>query len=60
VGKGDETIKGELEKDGFKSLFANTCEGWVSATAKIGKKCNKIKIGGYVQGLFFDIILTRK
>ena len=35
--KGSETIKGVLEKDGFKYLFGNTIEGWTTATAKIGE-----------------------
>lgn len=60
VGKGEETIKGELGKDGFKSLSVNTCEGWMPATAKLDKKGNNIKFETYLKGIFVDITLTRK
>jgi len=42
--KGSETIKGELEKNGFKSFLASTFYGWIPSEAKIGEKCNKIEI----------------
>jgi hypothetical protein len=42
--KGSEAIRGELEKDGFKSLQVSTAYGWVSSKAKIGEKGNKIVI----------------
>ncbi len=44
VPKGSETIKGELEKNGFKSFLAGTAYGWIPSKAKIGEKCNKIEI----------------
>jgi len=59
--KGSETIKVELEKDGFKSFSTYTVEGWTWATTvKIGEKCNKIEIETHVAGITIDITLTRK
>ena len=60
--KGSETIKGELEKDGFKSFYTKTVEGWNHATVKIGEKCNKIEIETPVAsgGVTLEITLTRK
>ena len=58
--KGSETIKGELEKDGFKSFYANTVEGWTPATVKMGEKCNKIEVETPVMGIMMGITLTRK
>ena len=60
VPKGSETIKGELEKDGFKSFSTYTVEGWVWSTAKISDKCNKIEIETPVMGTMTYITLTRK
>ena len=60
VPKDSETIKGELEKDGFKSFSTYTVEGWVWSTAKIGEKCNKIEIETPVVGIMMDLTLTRK
>ena len=57
---GSETIKGELEKDGFKSFYSNTVEGWTPATLKIGEKCNKIEIETPVMGTMIGLTLTRK
>ena len=57
--KGSETIKGELEKDGFKTFHTNTVEGWTPATVKIGEKCNKIEIETPVMGTMIGITLTR-
>ncbi len=57
--KGSETIKGELEKDGFKTFHLNTVEGWTPATVKIGEKCNKIEIETPVMGTMIGITLTR-
>jgi hypothetical protein len=43
VGKGEETIRGELEGDGFKSLEGYTAaEGWVPSDGKILDGGNKI------------------
>ena len=58
--KGSETIKGELEKNGFKSFHTNTASGWTSANTKIGEKCNKIEIETPVMGTMIGITLTRK
>ena len=59
--KGTETIKGELEKNGFKSLSVNTSlEGWKPATAKISENCNKIVYKSKVRGHGLEITTTRK
>ena len=60
--KGSETIKGELEKAGFKSVLTNTVDGWVPATVEIDEKCNKIIIGTPLEnwGVTTFITLTRK
>ena len=58
--KDSETIKGELEKDGFKTFYTLTVEGWTPATVKICEKCNKIEIETPVMGTMIDITLTRK
>ena len=58
--KGSETIKGELEKNGFKSFHTNTASGWTSANTKIGEKCNKIVIETPSAGITVDLTLTRK
>jgi hypothetical protein len=43
--KGNEIIKGELEKSGFKSVFAYAYNlDWYPSTGEIGEKCNKIVI----------------
>lgn len=60
VGRGSETIKGELEKDGFKSFAAYTVEGWAWSTAKISDNCNKIEIETPVMGTMTYVTLTRK
>ena len=59
--KGAETIKGILEKDGFKSFSTNTqIDGWVPSKVNIREKCNKIEIEVPASMLTIDIILTRK
>jgi len=61
--KGSETIKGELEKDGFKSFLAGTFYGWIPSKAKIGEKCNKIDIEVRLpagDNNILEITLTRK
>jgi len=62
VSKGSETIKGELEKGGFKSLNMNSAEGWLPSSGKIGEKCNKIIIKTPVEsvGITSVLTLTRK
>ena len=56
-GKGSEDIKGELEKDGFKSIYTWTPEGWIPSTVKIWEKCNKIKIYTPIQEITVDLTL---
>ena len=61
--KDTEAIKGELEKDGFKSLQINTGYGWITSKGKIDEKCNKIEIEVImptVQRNIMYITLTRK
>ena len=59
--KGAEAMKGELEKNGFKSLYLNTStKGWVPATAKISENCNKIVYKTKLGGLNAKITTTRK
>ena len=42
--KGDTYIKGELEKNGFKSIERFSSMGWFSSIGKIDEGCNKIVI----------------
>jgi hypothetical protein len=58
--KGNETINGELEKNGFKSLSVKTSEGWKPATAKISENCNKIVYKAKVREHGLEITTTRK
>jgi nicotinamide mononucleotide adenylyltransferase len=58
--KGSETIKGVLEKDGFKSFSTKTVDGWTFATTEIAEKCNKIEIETPVRDITLNITLTRK
>ena len=58
--KGIETIKGELEKNGFKSLSVKTSEGWKLATAKISENCNKIVYKAKERDHVLEITTTRK
>ena len=58
--KGNETIKGELEKNGFKSLSVKTSEGWKPATAKISENCNKIVYKAKVREHVLEITTIRK
>jgi hypothetical protein len=65
---GDEAIKGELEKNGFKSVFVNPggrlshsgIEGLIPATGKISENCNKIMAKVKVEGVEFKLTLNRK
>ena len=58
--KGSDTIKGKLEKDGFKFFFAKTKAGWTPCTVKISEKCNKIEIEAPVWDITIELTLTRK
>ena len=58
--KGSETIKGILEKDGFKSFSTKTVDGWTFSTVKIAEKWNKIEIEAPVRDITLNITLTRK
>ena len=56
--KSSETIKGELEKNGFKSLSANTMHGWKPASGKIGENCNQIVIKANIDMAWENIVIT--
>jgi hypothetical protein len=69
ISKGDGAIKGELEKNGFKSVYVNTggrwtvqggLEGWIPATGKISENCNKIITNAKAEGVNFKLTLNRK
>jgi hypothetical protein len=63
VGKGEETIRGELEGDGFKSLEGYTAaEGWLPSDGKILDGGNKIVDQSEVKSLNLTVVetLTRK
>ena len=65
---GSEAIKGELEKNGFKSVYVNTTsdphvqssEGWKPATGKISENCDKIITTAKVEGDNVKLTLNRK
>jgi hypothetical protein len=60
--KGDELIKGELVKNGFKSIKRNTISvGWISETiGKIDEGCNKIEVKTSRHGSNLILTLNRK
>ena len=60
--KGSELIKGELEKNGFKSIQRNTGKvGWISESiGKINESCNKIEVKTKFQFHTFVVTLTKK
>lgn len=60
--KGSKAIRGELEKDGFKSLQVGTFYGWVSSEGKIGANGNQIVIMTILPegNRPIEITLTRK
>ena len=63
VGKGEETIRGELEGNGFKSLEGFTqVEGWIPSNGKILDGGNKIVDETKVVTLTITVVetLTRK
>jgi hypothetical protein len=64
---GDGAIKGELEKNGFKSVYIHTThsfeqspEKWKPATGKISENGNKIITNAKVEGIDFKLTLNRK
>ena len=64
---GDGAIKGELEKNGFKSVYVNAAtvhsseaQGWEPATGKISENCNKIITNVKAGGLNQKLTLNRK
>jgi len=61
--KGSETIKGELEKSGFKSVLTYAYNlDWYPSIGEIGEKCNKIviKTRRASGGMQLVLTLTRK
>jgi hypothetical protein len=62
LGKGKETIKGELEGDGFKSLYgyARTAGGWTLSKGRVSDRGNKIVMETERYSYTFVLTLTRK
>lgn len=63
VDKGSETVKGELERDEFKSLYGYTlAHGWVLSKGQVSDQGNKIIIETPVKlhNITTVITLTRK
>jgi len=59
--KGDELIKGELLKNGFKSIERNTVIGWKTETEGIiDEGCNKIVVKTDIGLNDIILVLTRK
>ena len=60
--KGDELIKGELVKNGFKSIKRNIIgNGWIFETiGKIDEGCNKIEVKTDRHGYILILTLNRK
>ena len=58
VPKGVVAMKGELERNGFKSLNRFTGMGWGPATGEISEKCNKIVIKRPLKTLGYTQVLT--
>ncbi|UCE53472.1 MAG: hypothetical protein JSV31_30240 [Desulfobacterales bacterium] len=57
--KGSETIKGELEGDGFKSLYGfNLPHGWTLSKGKISDGGKKIVIEEPIQAHDYTAIIT--
>ena len=54
--EGNEVIEGELGKQGFSNLKADTSHGWNNSTGKIENNGNSIKINN----AWIDIELTKK
>jgi len=62
LGKGRETIKGELEGDGFKSLYGyvRTAGGWTRGKGRVSDRGNKIVMEIERYTYTFVLTLTRK
>jgi len=62
AGKGSETIKGELEGDGFKSLYCyvHTEGGWTLSKGQVSDRGNKIVMEIERYSYTFVLTLTRK
>ena len=67
MSEGEGAIKGELEKNGFKSVYVNAGpeffgdpQGWKPATGKISENCNKIITNAKVEGVNLKLTLNRK
>jgi hypothetical protein len=59
--KDDELLKGELERNGFKSITRNVPGlGWVPSSGKIDESCNKIFVKSGDTGNTYSVALTRK
>ena len=59
VGKGEETIRGEMEGDGFKSLEGfNRAHGWSPSTGKILDGGNKIVEENPVEAFDYTAVMT--
>ena len=59
VGKGKETIKGELEGDDFKSIYGyNQANGWEPSTGKILDGGNKIVEEQFIEGFNYTAVMT--
>jgi hypothetical protein len=65
MSEGEGAIKGELEKNGFKSVYLNIrspfgTKEWKPATVKISENCNKIITNAKMEGVNFKLTLNRK
>ena len=62
LGKGSETIKGELEGAGFKSLYGygRTAGGWTRGKGQVSDRGNKIVMEIERYSYTFVLTLTRK
>ena len=62
VPKGSETIKGELGRNGFKSIYFKNVQGWAPAEWQINKQGNEIVLKQHIKSmdLIIDVKLTRK
>jgi hypothetical protein len=59
VGKGSETIKGELEGDGFKSLYGySLAHGWQPSSGKISEGGNKIVEEQPIEAYGYTAVMT--
>jgi hypothetical protein len=59
VGKGKETLKGELGGDGFKSIYGNSqASGWQPSTGKILDGGNKIVEEQFIERFDYTCVIT--